>query len=85
MTKSNYTINMLIKRCKIDGITVDIMVEDGISTKEEQTLALINLLKIVAEGHIESLINNNASKDEIDNYKESLKLINNYLEYKKQL
>ena len=76
---------MLIKRCKIDGITVDIMVEDGISTKEEQTLALINLLKIVAEGYIESLINNNASKDEIDNYKESLKLINNYLEYKKQL
>ena len=76
---------MLIKRCKIDGITVDIMVEGGISTKEEQTLALINLLKIVAEGHIESLINNNASKDEIDNYKESLKLINNYLEYKKQL
>ena len=73
---------MLIKRCKIDGITVDIMVEDGISTKEEQTLALINLLKILAEGHIESLINNNASKDEIDNYKEALKLINNYLEYK---
>ena len=76
---------MLIKRCKIDGITVDIMVEDGISTKEEQTWALINLLKILAEYHIESLINNNASKDEIDNYKETLKLINNYLEYKKQL
>lgn len=35
---------MLIKRCEIDGITVDIKVEDGTSTKEEQTLALINLL-----------------------------------------
>ena len=67
---------MLIKRCKIDGITIDIKVEDKISTKEEQTLVLINLLKILAEGHIESLINNNASKDEIDNYKETLKLIN---------
>ena len=76
---------MLIKRCKIDGITVDIKVEDGISTKEEQTLALINLLKILTEGHIENLVNNNASKDEIDNYKETLKLINNYLECKKQL
>ena len=76
---------MLIKRCKIDGITVDIKVEDGISTKEKQTLALINLLKILAEGHIESLVKNNASKDEIDNYKETLKLINNYLECKKQL
>ena len=76
---------MLIKRCKIDGITVDIKVEDGISTKEEQTLYLINLLKILAEGHIESLVKNNASKDEIDNYKETLKLINNYLECKKQL
>ena len=73
---------MLIKRCEIDGITVEIKIEDGISTKKEQTLALINLLKILAEGHIESLINNNASKDEIDNYKETLKLINNYLEYK---
>ena len=36
---------MLIQRCEIDGITVDIKVEDGTSTKEEQTLALINLLK----------------------------------------
>ena len=38
---------MLIKRCKIDGITVDIKVEDGISTKEEQTLALINLFPLL--------------------------------------
>ncbi len=76
---------MLIKRCKIDGITVEIKVKDGVSTKEEQTLASVNLLKFLVEGHIDSLIKNNASKDEIDNYKESLKLINNYLEYKKQL
>ncbi len=73
---------MLIKRYKINEITVEIKVEDGISTKEEQTLALINLLKILAEGNIESLIKNNASKDEIENYKDTLKLINNYLEYK---
>ena len=33
---------MLIERCEINGITVDIKVEDGTSTKEEQTLALIN-------------------------------------------
>lgn len=72
---------MLIKRYKINEITVEIKVEDGISTKEEQTLALI-LLKILAEGNIESLIKNNASKDEIENYKDTLKLINNYLEYK---
>lgn len=73
---------MLIKRYKINEITVEIKVEDGISTKDEQTLALINLLKILAEGNIESLIKNNASKDEIENYKDTLKLINNYLEYK---
>ena len=73
---------MLIKRYKTNEITVEIKVEDGISTKEEQTLALINLLKILAEGNIESLIKNNASKDEIENYKDTLKLINNYLEYK---
>lgn len=73
---------MLIKRYKINEITVEIKVEDGISTKEEQTLALINLLKILAEGNVESLIKNNASKDEIENYKDTLKLINNYLEYK---
>ena len=36
---------MLIERCEINGITVDIKVEDGTSTKEEQTLALIKLLK----------------------------------------
>lgn len=76
---------MLIKRCEIDGIIVEIKVEDGISTKEEQTIAFINLLKILAEGHIDSLVKNNASKEEIENYKESLKLINNYLECKKQL
>ncbi len=76
---------MLIKRCEIDGITVEIKVEDGISTKEEKTLALINLLKILAEGQIESLVKNNDSKEEIENYKESLELINNYLEYKQQL
>lgn len=76
---------MLIKRCEINGITVEIKVEDGISTKEEQTLALINLLKILAEGHIESLVKNNDSKEKIENYKESLELINNYLEYKQQL
>ena len=58
---------MLIKRYKINEITVEIKVEDGISTKEEQTLALINLLKILAEGNIESLIKNNASKDQIEN------------------
>ena len=45
-------------------------------------MLLINLLKILAEGNIESLIKNNASKDEIENYKDTLKLINNYLEYK---
>ena len=72
---------MLIKRYKINEITVEIKVEDGISTKEEQTLALINLLKILAEGNIESLIKNNASKDEIENYKDTLKLIYIYLEY----
>lgn len=76
---------MLIKRCEIDGITVEIKIEDGISTKKEQTLALINLLKILAESQIESLIKNNESKEEIENYKESLKLINNYFEYKQQL
>lgn len=76
---------MLIKRCEIDGITVEIKNEDGISTKKEQTLVLINLLKILAESQIESLIKNNESKEEIENYKESLKLINNYFEYKQQL
>lgn len=76
---------MLIKRCEIDGITVDIKVEDGTSTKEEQTLALINLLKLLVEGHIDSLVKNNASKEEVKNYKELLELINNYLEYKQQL
>ena len=76
---------MLIKRCEIDGITVEIKIKDGISTKKEQTLALINLLKILAESQIESLIKNNESKEEIENYKESLKLINNYFEYKQQL
>lgn len=76
---------MLIKRCEIDGITVDIKVENGTSTKEEQTLALINLLKFLVEGHIDSLVKNNASKEEVKNYKELLELINNYLEYKQQL
>ena len=76
---------MLIKICEIDGITVDIKVEDGTSTKEEQTLALINLLKLLVEGHIDSLVKNNASKEEVKNYKELLELINNYLEYKQQL
>lgn len=76
---------MLIKRCEIDGITVDIKVEDGTSTKEEQTLALINLLKFLVEDHIDSLVKNNASKEEVKNYKELLELINNYLEYKQQL
>lgn len=76
---------MLIKRCEIDGITVDIKVEDGTSTKEEQTLALINLLKFLVEDHIDSLLKNNASKEEVKNYKELLELINNYLEYKQQL
>ena len=73
---------MLIKRCEIDEITVDIKVEDGTSTKEEQTLALINLLKFLVESHIDSLVKNNASKEEVKNYKELLELINNYLEYK---
>ena len=68
---------MLIKRCEIDGITVDIKVEDGTSTKEEQTLALINLLKFLVESHIDSLVKNNASKEEVKNYKELLELINN--------
>ena len=76
---------MLIKRWKIDGITVEIKVEDGVSTKEEQTLAFVNLLKFLVEGHIDSLVKNNASKEEVKNYKESLELINNYLEYKQQL
>ena len=76
---------MLIKRCEIDGITVDIKVEDGTSTKEEQTLALINLLKFLIKVHIDSLVKNNASKEEVKNYKELLELINNYLEYKQQL
>lgn len=76
---------MLIKRCEIDGITVDIKVEDGTSTKEEQTLALINLLKFLVESHIDSLVKNNASKEEVKNYKELLELINNYFEYKQQL
>ncbi len=76
---------MLIKRCEIDGITVDIKVEDGTSTKEEQTLALINLLKFLIKGHIDSLVKNNVSKEEVKNYKELLELINNYLEYKQQL
>ena len=76
---------MLIKRCEIDGITVEIKIEDGISTKKEKTLALINLLKILDESQIESLIKNNESKEEIEIYKESLKLINNYFEYKQQL
>ena len=76
---------MLIKRCEIDGITVDIKVEDGTSTKEEQTLALINLLKFLVEGNIDSLVKNNTSKEEVKNYKELLELINNYLEYKQQL
>ena len=60
---------MLIKRCEIDGITVDIKVEDGTSTKEEQTLALINLLKFLVESHIDSLVKNNDSKEEVKNYK----------------
>lgn len=34
---------MLIKRWKIDGITVEIKVEDGVSTKKEETLASVNL------------------------------------------
>ena len=76
---------MLIKRWKIDGITVEIKVEDGVSTKEEQTLASVNLLKFLVESHIDSLVKNNASKEEVKNYKESLELINNYLEYKQQL
>ena len=76
---------MLIKRWKIDGITVKIKVEDGVSTKEEQTLASVNLLKFLVESHIDSLVKNNASKEEVKNYKESLELINNYLEYKQQL
>ena len=76
---------MLIKRCEIDGITVDIKVQDGTSTKEEQTLALINLLKFLVESHIDSLVKNNASKEEVKNYKELLELINNYFEYKQQL
>ena len=76
---------MLIERCEINGITVDIKVEDGTSTKEEQTLALINLLKFLVESHINSLVKNNASKEEVKNYKELLELINNYLEYKQQL
>ena len=76
---------MLIKRCEIDGITVDIKVEDGTSTKEEQTLALINLLKFLVESHIDSLVKNNASKEEVKNYKELLELINNYFEYKQKL
>ncbi len=46
---------MLIKRCEIDGIAVDIKVDDGTSTKEEQTLTLIKLLKFLVEGHIDSL------------------------------
>lgn len=76
---------MLIKRWKIDGITVEIKVEDGVSTKKEQTLASVNLLKFLVEGHIDSLVKNNASKEEVKIYKESLELINNYLEYKQQL
>ena len=76
---------MLIKRCEIDGITVDIKVEDGTSTKEEQTLALINLLKFLIKVHIDSLVKNNVSKEEVKNYKELLELINNYLEYQHQL
>lgn len=76
---------MLIKRWKIDGITVEIKVEDGVSTKEEQTLASVNLLKFLVKGHIDNLVKNNASKEEVKNYKEPLELINNYPEYKQQL
>ncbi len=55
---------MLIKRCEIDGITVDIEIEDSESTKEEQSLALMNLLKFLVEGHIDNLVKNNAPNDE---------------------
>ena len=55
---------MLIKRCEIDGITVDIEIEDSESTKEEQSLALMNLLKFLVEGYIDNLVKNNAPNDE---------------------
>ena len=56
--KNNYTINMLIKRCEIDGITVDIKVEDGTSTKEEHTLAFIKLLKFFIINSLKLKISN---------------------------
>ena len=76
---------MLIKRWKIDGITVEIKVEDGVSTKEEQTLASVNLLKFLVEGHIDNLVKNNAPNEDIKSYRELLELINNYLKYTQQL
>ena len=47
---------MLIKRCKIDGITVDIEVENRISSKEKHSLELVKLLKILTKGHIDNLL-----------------------------
>ncbi len=76
---------MLIKRCEINGITVDIEIEDSESTKEEQSLALMNLLKFLVEGHIDNLVKNNAPNEDIKSYRELLELINNYLKYTQQL
>lgn len=76
---------MLIKRCEINGITVDIEIEYSESTKEEQSLALMNLLKFLVEDHIDNLVKNNAPNEDIKSYKELLELINNYLGYKQQL
>lgn len=76
---------MLIKRCEIDGITVDIEIEDSESTKEEQSLALMNLLKFLVESHIDNLVKNNAPNEDIKSYKELLELINHYPGYKQQL
>ena len=35
LAKNNCTISMVIKRCEIGGIAVDIKIEDRTSTKEE--------------------------------------------------
>ena len=47
---------MWIKRCEINRITVDIEVENRISSKEKHSLELVKLLKILTKGHIDNLL-----------------------------
>ena len=75
----------LIKKYKVGKLNVELNIEDGECTKAEEDLAFAELLKWVTDCEVESiLLDKNATPELVQEYIEAQKIINQFVELKKE-